>query len=57
MEENKQTIVFFVDTSAGLFEAPGHPLCGESPDPQLLPHHGRPLQLPVASQGHRPVLF
>ncbi|KAF3835207.1 hypothetical protein F7725_027765 [Dissostichus mawsoni] len=37
-------------------EAPGHPLCGEPADPQLLPHHSGPLQLPAAPPDCRPFL-
>ncbi|XP_010777546.1 5-hydroxytryptamine receptor 3A-like isoform X3 [Notothenia coriiceps] len=37
-----------VMTTMGDSEAPGHPLCGEPADPQLLPHHSGPLQLPAA---------
>ncbi|XP_049911720.1 uncharacterized protein LOC126397182 isoform X2 [Epinephelus moara] len=37
-------------------EAPGHPVRGEPADPQLLPHHSGPLQLPSASQERRQVL-
>ncbi|XP_044056992.1 5-hydroxytryptamine receptor 3A-like isoform X2 [Siniperca chuatsi] len=39
------------------FEAPGHPVCGEPADPQLLPHHSGPLQLPAASPECRPILL
>ncbi len=43
--------------SADQIEAPGHHVCGEPADPQLLPNHSGLLQLPAASQEYRPVLI
>lgn len=43
-EDESQTSVFSLDNS----QTQTHPVRGEPPDPQLLPHHRGPLQLPAA---------